>query len=192
MHTDADQEGGGAVNRPEEPLNDAELEEFNELMGALREGTITDQQTARLDQIVAENPAAMEMFCQMIQLIAELHSRLGLRVNATQKNAAHVLFAWIPRTWGLGLAASLALILTASAALWVEAKKNEAAQLKRWETSELLLSQYPLSHAAREFRASATIRQSVVQFGGKQPHQFKSQGLRLRLVAGTLARKRCR
>jgi hypothetical protein len=55
------------------------FDELNELMGALREGTIEDAQVARLDQILAEHPEALDRFVDMAMLRADLDHTLGGR-----------------------------------------------------------------------------------------------------------------
>jgi hypothetical protein len=52
-------------------------EELGTLMEALRDGTIEDAQVARLDQILAEDPGALDYFVDRAWLAAELESKLG-------------------------------------------------------------------------------------------------------------------
>lgn len=54
-------------------------EELGALMEALRDGTIEDAQVARLDQILAEDPRALDYFIDRTWLTAELESKLGHR-----------------------------------------------------------------------------------------------------------------
>lgn len=53
------------------------LDEVGELMEALRDGTIEDAQVARLDQILAEQPEAVDYFVDRAMLRAELDARLS-------------------------------------------------------------------------------------------------------------------
>ena len=52
-------------------------EELGALMEALRDGSIEDAQVARLDQILAEDPGALDYFVDRAWLAAELESKLG-------------------------------------------------------------------------------------------------------------------
>jgi len=54
-------------------------DELGELTEALRDGTIEDAQVARLDQILAESPEAVEQFIDLALLRAELDAKLGGR-----------------------------------------------------------------------------------------------------------------
>ena len=54
-----------------------DLEEVGQLMEALRDGTIEDAQVARLDQLLAEHPEAVEYFVDRAWLRAELDAKLG-------------------------------------------------------------------------------------------------------------------
>ena len=57
-------------------------EELDDLMRALREGTIEDAQVARLDQILAEDPEALDRFADLARLRADLEFALGGRAAA--------------------------------------------------------------------------------------------------------------
>ncbi len=52
-------------------------EELDELLEALRDGTIADAQVARLDQILAEDPEALDHFVDRALLQADLTFKLG-------------------------------------------------------------------------------------------------------------------
>jgi hypothetical protein len=52
-------------------------DELGPLMEALRDGTIEDAQVARLDQILSEEPGALDYFADRAWLCAELESKLG-------------------------------------------------------------------------------------------------------------------
>jgi hypothetical protein len=55
------------------------IEELSELMDALRDGTIEDAQVARLDQLLAEHPEALDYFAERARLAADLEYKLGRR-----------------------------------------------------------------------------------------------------------------
>lgn len=81
-------------------------EELGGLMEALRDGTIEDAQVARLDQILAEHPEAVEYFVDRAWLRAELDAKLGgisaVPVPAVRRS---------PRRWALPLAAAAGVLL---------------------------------------------------------------------------------
>ena len=52
-------------------------EELSDLLEALRDGTIEDAQMARLDQLLAEEPAALDYFVDRALLQADLSFKLG-------------------------------------------------------------------------------------------------------------------
>jgi len=83
-----------------------DLEEVGRLMEALRDGTIEDAQVARLDQLLAEHPEAVEYFVDRAWLRAELDAKLG---------AGRALKLPVARSRGIrrfatGLAAAAALV----------------------------------------------------------------------------------
>jgi len=53
------------------------LEELGELLEGLRDGVLEDAQVARLDQILAEHPQAVDYFVDRAWLRAELEAKLG-------------------------------------------------------------------------------------------------------------------
>jgi hypothetical protein len=55
------------------------IDELSELMDALRDGTIEDAQVARLDQLLAEHPEALDYFADRARLQADLQFKLGAR-----------------------------------------------------------------------------------------------------------------
>jgi hypothetical protein len=77
-------------------------EELGELMGALRDGTIEDAQVARLDQLLAENPDALDHFVDRAWLQSDLESKLG---RAAAPDLAK--FRSPRRWWGWGVAAAV-------------------------------------------------------------------------------------
>jgi hypothetical protein len=56
------------------PLTDEIREELFELAGAMREDRIEDVQVARLDQLLADCPGAVELYVEMALLVVDLHS----------------------------------------------------------------------------------------------------------------------
>ncbi len=101
-----------------DPANDT-LHELNELAGALREGVITNEQVARLDQLLADSPVAMEAFSDLLLIVTELRQNgagFGRGVSATVPNPV-VPGRRISRgamRWALAAAAGLTLV-----AAWV-------------------------------------------------------------------------
>jgi Concanavalin A-like lectin/glucanases superfamily len=57
-------------------------EELSQLMDALRDGTIEDAQVARLDQLLAEHPEALDQFVERAWLQSDLRHQLGGRPAA--------------------------------------------------------------------------------------------------------------
>lgn len=53
------------------------IDELGELIEALRDGTIEDGQVARLDQILSENPEALDYFVERARLHADLSFKFG-------------------------------------------------------------------------------------------------------------------
>jgi hypothetical protein len=88
-------------------------EELGELMEALRDGTIADAQVARLDQILAEDPGAVDYFVDRAWLRAALDAKLGgapaLTLPAARRPA---------RRWALPLAAAAAVLLALLLVKW--------------------------------------------------------------------------
>jgi ferric-dicitrate binding protein FerR (iron transport regulator) len=56
-----------------------ERPEFLELLGGLREGTLTDEQFAELDRVLAAEPAARQSYVEYMLLCAELRRYHGMR-----------------------------------------------------------------------------------------------------------------
>lgn len=56
-----------------------ERPEFIELLGGLREGTLTDEQFAELDRMLAADPAARQSYVEYMLLCAELRRYHGMR-----------------------------------------------------------------------------------------------------------------
>ncbi|MDI9433821.1 MAG: NPCBM/NEW2 domain-containing protein [Planctomycetota bacterium] len=57
----------------------AERSEFFELLGGLREGTLTDEQFAELDRMLAADPATRQSYVEYMLLCAELRRYHGMR-----------------------------------------------------------------------------------------------------------------
>lgn len=140
------------MNVPQEHLNPGELEELNELVGALREGIITNEQIARLDQMLAESPAAMDAFAQMIHLIADLHWHQGGQGGLSPSKTVRLAFKTSPRTWIVAMAASLVLLLSVAGALWHGAMKSDTKRLQAWKTSQRFLSEHPAALLYLDFQ----------------------------------------
>lgn len=81
-------------------------EELSGLMDALRDGTIEDAQVARLDQLLSEDPAALDEFVDRARLQADLEFKLGRRPSAEA-----VVPGRRPRRTGWTVAAGLAAAL---------------------------------------------------------------------------------
>lgn len=56
-----------------------ERPELLDLLGALREGTLTDEQFARLERCLADDPTAQQLYVEYMLLSAELHHYHGMR-----------------------------------------------------------------------------------------------------------------
>ncbi|HLY10163.1 MAG TPA: LamG-like jellyroll fold domain-containing protein [Planctomycetota bacterium] len=97
------------------------FDELGELMEALRDGTIEDGQVARLDQLLAEHPEAVDYFVDRAWLRAELDEKLGgspaLRLPAPARRPHRRLPA--------GLAVAAALALAALLAVFGRATRSE-------------------------------------------------------------------
>jgi hypothetical protein len=96
------------------PTNDT-LHELNELAGALREGNITNEQVARLDQLLADSPATLEAFSDLLLIVTEFRQNgasLGRGGSATVPNPVAPGRRIRRRAvlWALAAAASLALL----------------------------------------------------------------------------------
>jgi hypothetical protein len=79
-------------------------EELSGLMEALRDGTIDDAQVARLDQLLAEHPEALDHFVDRAWLQSDLRHRLGSLPAAPSLPGRR-------RLWKPAAAASAALLL---------------------------------------------------------------------------------
>jgi len=88
-------------------------DELGELLEALRDGTIDDAQTARLDQILAEDPEALDHFVDRALLQADLTFKLG-RQPAMPAPARRRRASWKPL---LALAAAAAVVVAALLAI---------------------------------------------------------------------------
>jgi hypothetical protein len=80
-------------------------DEFSELCGALQEGTIEDAQIARLDQILAEHPEAVERFVDLAILRADLSRRLAGRPEVILPRRSRRLSIGVAAAAILGLGA---------------------------------------------------------------------------------------
>ena len=87
-------------------------DELDELLEALRDGTLDDAQVARLDQILAEDPQALDHFVDRALLQADLTFKLGGRpaMPAMPRRRA----SWKPL---LALAAAAAVVVAALLAI---------------------------------------------------------------------------
>ncbi|MBI3858469.1 MAG: FecR domain-containing protein [Planctomycetes bacterium] len=86
-----------------EPL----FEELDALLEAMRDGRIEDAQVARLDQLLAEHPEALERFVDRARLQADLEFKLGRRPAAAVPGPRRRA-GWKPLA-ALGAAAALLL-----------------------------------------------------------------------------------
>jgi hypothetical protein len=105
------------------------FEEVGELMEALRDGTIEDAQVARLDQILAEHPEALDHFVDRAWLRSDLEFKLGRRPAAPaelEKLAAPRRRSWKPL---LGMGAAAAVLLAALLALTAKSRRDDAPNL---------------------------------------------------------------
>jgi hypothetical protein len=85
-------------------------EELSGLMEALRDGTIEDAQVARLDQLLAEHPEALEVFVDRAWLQAELQFKLGAQPAALARPGRRRL--WKPLAAAAVLLIAGLLLLT--------------------------------------------------------------------------------
>ena len=86
-------------------------EELDDLLRALREGTIEDAQVARLDQILAEDPEALDHFADLARLRADLEFTLGGRSPAVPAPAAAAASRQPLRAYAISAAALLSVVL---------------------------------------------------------------------------------
>ena len=84
-------------------------DELDELTGRLREGTIEDAQVARLDQILAEHPEALDRLVDMALLRADLMHALSGRVRSLPLPRRRRA-PWILAAAALAAAAALLLV----------------------------------------------------------------------------------
>jgi hypothetical protein len=95
-------------------------DELGELLEALRDGTIDDAQTARLDQILAEEPEALDYFVDRALLQADLAFKLGRQPSMPA----------VPRrrrpSWKPLLALASAAAVVAAALLAIPTKQQES------------------------------------------------------------------
>src|SRR5205814_1037891 len=103
--------------RPGERLMDP-IEEVGELMEALRDGTIEDGQVARLDQLLAEYPEALDHFVDRAWLGADLKLKLG---------TAPALPSQVRRRTWMPLAAAAAVLIAGLLLLTPRTRRDEAA-----------------------------------------------------------------
>src|SRR5579862_4426896 len=97
------------------------FDDVGELMEALRDGTIEDAQVARLDQLLAEHPEAVDYFADRAWLRAELEAKLGgppgLRLPVPKaRRHRGALFA---------LAAAAAVVLAVLLAVFAKVPRGE-------------------------------------------------------------------
>ena len=83
------------------------FEELDRLIDALRDGTLEDAEIARLDQLLADHPEALDRFVDRAMLQADLDFKLG-RAPAAPAIPAPVRRSWKPF---LGAAAAAAALL---------------------------------------------------------------------------------
>ncbi len=100
-------------------------EELGELTEALRDGTIEDAQVARLDEILAESPGAVEQFVDLALLRADLDARLGGRAPSALPVPRRPRRRWI-----LAGAAAAAVVLAATSALLVRSTPSPETPLR--------------------------------------------------------------
>ena len=102
-------------------LSNAQFHELNQLAGALREGIITDEEVARLDQLLSESPEAMDAFAELIAIVAELREhRAEAGPRGSLPAVKSVTGPRRPRAalWSMGLAACIGLLTAAAWLLW--------------------------------------------------------------------------
>ena len=83
-------------------------EELDELFDALRDGTLRDDQVARLDQLLADHPEALDRFVDRAWLQADLEFKFGRRPAAPLAARPSRRSLWKPL---LGVAAAAAALL---------------------------------------------------------------------------------
>ena len=84
------------------------FEELDQLIDALRDGTLEDVQVARLDQLLAEHPEALDRFVDRAMLQADLDFKLGRAPAAPALAAPARRPVWKPL---VGVAAAAALLI---------------------------------------------------------------------------------
>lgn len=87
------------------------FEELDGLIDGLRDGTLEDAQVARLDQLLAEHPEALDRFVDRAMLQADLEFKLGRAPAAPVLSAPVRRFPWKP----IVVAAAVLLV----AVLWL-------------------------------------------------------------------------
>jgi hypothetical protein len=85
------------------------IEEVSELMDALRDGSIEDAQVARLDQLLAEHPEALDYFADRARLQADLQFKMGARPAAVSGGRRRV---WKPIAAAAAVLVAGVLLLT--------------------------------------------------------------------------------
>jgi hypothetical protein len=83
------------------------FEELDRLMDALRDGTLEDDEIARLEELLADHPEALDRFVDRAWLQSDLEFKLG-RAPAAPQMAAQARRSWKPL---FGAAAAAALLL---------------------------------------------------------------------------------
>ncbi|HZE96685.1 MAG TPA: LamG-like jellyroll fold domain-containing protein [Planctomycetota bacterium] len=91
----------------------SEHDELGELMEALRDGTIEDAQIARLDQLLAESPGAVDYFVERAWLRSDLDTKLG----SVAAPLLPIARRRPSRRFMVGLAAAASLLAAVSATL---------------------------------------------------------------------------
>lgn len=76
-------------------MSDPVLREMGELLVRLQAGTIQDDEVARLDQILAEHPGAMDRFAELAELRGDLHLKLSGRAELPVRRPRRRWTAWI-------------------------------------------------------------------------------------------------
>lgn len=100
------------------------FEELDQLIDALRDGTLEDAQVARLDQLLAEHPEALDRFVDRAMLQADLEFKLGRASAAPSLPAPVRRTAWKPL---LGAAAAAAVLLAGALVLTTSPASEPAA-----------------------------------------------------------------
>jgi hypothetical protein len=99
------------------------IEELGVLMEALRDGTIEDAQVARLDQLLADEPGALDHFVDRAWLWADLEFRRGAKPASALPAPRRRRRIWKP------LAAAAALVLLGLLLLTASSRRDEAPNL---------------------------------------------------------------